>query len=88
MNLAFNTLSLEHTALVSHGPELQGSGTVVFNFEPLERIVNLEFLLSQVNPFPSKGEVQVHVKSVLMTLSCAHTALASHGPELQGSGTV
>ena len=51
-------------------------------------IMKLKYLLSQVNPSPSKGEVQVHVKSEFNTLSLAHSALVSHGPELQGSGTV
>ena len=51
-------------------------------------IMKLKYLLSQVNPSPSKGEVQVHVKLAFNTLSLAHSALVSHGPELQGSGTV
>ena len=50
--------------------------------------MNLKYLLSQVNPSPSKGVVQVHVKSAFNTLSRAHIALVSQGPESQGSGTV
>ena len=85
VKLAFNTLSLAHTALVSHGPESQGSGTAVLKFEK-QVIVVQRYLLSQVKPSPWKGEVQVQVNASVNTLSLAHTALVSHGSESQGLG--
>ena len=50
-------------------------------------IKKLKYLLSQVNPSPSKGELQVHVKLSFNTLSRVHSALTSQGPETHGSGT-
>ena len=65
---------------------LQGRNTVRHSYHNYKLIYNA--ILLQVNPSPSKGGLQVHVKLAFNTLSLAHTALASHGPEKQGSGTV
>ena len=45
-------------------------------------------LLSQLDPFPSNGELHVHVKFSVITLSLTQAALTSHGLDEHGSGTV
>ena len=45
-------------------------------------------LLSQLDPFPSNGELHVHVKFSVVTLSLTQVALTSHGLDEHGSRTV
>ena len=45
-------------------------------------------ILSQLDPFPSNGELHVHVKFSVITLSLTQAALTSHGLDEHGSGTV
>ena len=48
-----------------------------------------EFLLEQLNPFPSvNGCLHVHVKFALSSPSLSQSALISHGAPTHGSGTI
>ncbi len=80
--------SLLQSALASHGPIRQGSGTMYVRMNyGWHRICG--HLLEQVDPSPTvNGSLHVHIKSGLSNPALTQLALTSHGFERQGSGTM
>ena len=82
------TLSLTQAALVSHGLDEHGSGTVLEREKLIVPYLYSNHQPSQLIPLASNGGMHVHVKLSVITLSLTQAALTSHGLDEHGSGTV